>query len=107
MTTAKRVLEWLEKQQKKKEIALYNVANKPNRTEQEIDSILEALDVIEYLQEGLEKRKEGVWYKETIPAPENSRYSAMAHYRLLCPFCGRRNGKRRDQFCGGCGAMLK
>lgn len=107
MTTPEAAIAWLDKQQKQKEIALYNTANKPNRSETEIDDILEALDVIEYLTESLEARTEGKWYRESLPVPDNAKYSAMSHYRLVCPFCGRRNGKRKDSFCGGCGARLK
>jgi hypothetical protein len=107
MTTPEAAIAWLNKQLKQKEIALYNATNKPGRSETEIDDILEALDVIEYLTESLEARREGEWFRESLPAPDDAKYTGMEHYRLVCPFCGRRSGKRRERFCAGCGARLK
>jgi hypothetical protein len=49
----------------------------------------------------------GKWYKEPIPTPENAKNTTMEHYRLVCPFCGRRNGKKREKFCADCGAILR
>jgi hypothetical protein len=49
----------------------------------------------------------GKWYKETIPTPPNAKNTTMEHYRLVCPFCGRRNGKKREKFCADCGAILR
>jgi len=51
MTTPETALLWLQKQYKQKEISLYNATHKPNRSDKEIDDLLEALDVIEYLIE--------------------------------------------------------
>ena len=107
MTTPEAALAWLGRQQKQKEIALHTAANKPNRSDKEIDDILEALDVIEYLTENAGNRIEGEWYRESLPVPDNAKHSALAHYRLVCPFCGRRNGKKRDNFCPECGKRLK
>lgn len=107
MTTPEAATAWLNKQLKQKEIALHNAANKPNRSEKEIDDILEALDVIEYLTETLEARQSGKWYKEAITTPDDAKYTEMERYRYVCPFCGRRNGKKRDRYCPSCGAMLK
>lgn len=51
--------------------------------------------------------KVGKWYKEPLPTPPNAKNTTMEHYRLVCPFCGRRNGKKREKFCADCGAILK
>ena len=51
MTTPEAALAWLNKQYKQKTIALFRATHKPNRNDKEIDDILEALDVIEYLIE--------------------------------------------------------
>lgn len=51
--------------------------------------------------------KVGKWYKEPLPTPENAKNTTMKHFRLVCPFCGRRNGKKREKFCADCGAILK
>lgn len=108
MTTADAAVEWLNKQTKAKEIALTRATAKPNHDDKEIDDILCALDILEYLMEqAVAHHKEGKWYKEPLPHPEDPKKQNMEHYRLVCPFCGRRNGKRRDRFCPSCGAMLK
>lgn len=49
----------------------------------------------------------GKWYKEPLPTPPNAKNTTMEHYRLVCPFCGRRNGKKREKFCADCGAILR
>ena len=54
MVTPEIALEWLQKQQKRKEASLSNAANKPNRSEVEVGNILEVLDVLEYLIELVE-----------------------------------------------------
>lgn len=51
--------------------------------------------------------KTGEWYKEPLPTPPNEKNPTMEHYRLVCPFCGRRNGKKREKFCADCGARLR
>ena len=49
MATPEAAMAWLGKQQLKKETALCKASRKPNATGKEIDDILGALDVIEYL----------------------------------------------------------
>lgn len=49
----------------------------------------------------------GKWHKEPLPTPPNAKNTTMEHYRLVCPFCGRRNGKKREKYCADCGAILK
>ena len=49
MTTPEAALEWLNKQTKAKEIALFRATNKPNRDDREVDDILTALDILEYI----------------------------------------------------------
>ena len=51
--------------------------------------------------------KVGKWYVEELPVPENAKNTTMKHYRLVCPFCGRRNGKKREKHCADCGAILR
>ena len=49
MTTPEAALKWLNKRQKQKEVSLFNATHKPNPSDREIDNLLEALDIIEYL----------------------------------------------------------
>lgn len=49
MTTPEAALEWLNKQTKAKEIALFRATNKPNRDDREVDDILTALYILEYI----------------------------------------------------------
>ena len=51
--------------------------------------------------------KVGKWYKETIPTPPNAKNTTMEHYRLVCPFCGMRAGKKKTKYCADCGAILR
>lgn len=59
------------------------------------------------LDNGVTTRQVGKWYKETLPTPPNAKNTTMKHYRYVCPFCGRRNGKKREKFCADCGAILR
>lgn len=59
------------------------------------------------LENGVTIRQVGKWYKEPLPTPPNAKNTTMEHYRLVCPFCGRRNGKKRERFCADCGAILR
>ena len=59
------------------------------------------------LDNGVALQKFGKWFKEQLPVPKNAKNTTMEHYRLVCPFCGRRNGKKRERFCADCGAMLR
>lgn len=59
------------------------------------------------LDNGVTIRQSGRWFVEKLPTPENAKNTTMEHYRLVCPFCGRRNGKKREKFCADCGAILK
>lgn len=54
-----------------------------------------------------ETPRTGKWYKETIPTPPNAKNTTMEHYRLVCPFCGMRAGKKKTKFCADCGAILR
>lgn len=54
MQTDDTVLEWLRKLQKRKEASLMNATKKSNASAAEIDSLLETLDVLEYLIETIE-----------------------------------------------------
>lgn len=60
MTTTAAVIEWLNKQTKAKEIALTRAANKPNRDDREIDNILSALDILEYITGVISAQPESV-----------------------------------------------
>lgn len=51
--------------------------------------------------------KVGKWYKETLPTPPNAKNTTMEHYRLVCPFCGMRAGKKKKKHCADCGAILR
>ena len=51
--------------------------------------------------------KVGKWYKEPLPTPPNAKNTTMEHYRLVCPFCGMRAGKKKTKFCADCGAILR
>lgn len=107
MTTSDAAIEWLQKQTKAKEIALHRATSKPNHDDKEIDDILYALDILEYLMEqAVAHHKAGKWYKQQLPTPDDPKKQNMEHYRLVCPFCGRQNGKKRERFCANCGAML-
>ena len=54
MTTPEIAIEWLRKQYKRKEASLMNATKKANASAAEIDSLLETLDVLEYLIERIE-----------------------------------------------------
>ena len=107
MTTSDATIEWLQKQTKAKEIALTRATNKPNHDEREVDDILKALDILEHITEIVANRKEGKWFKEQLPTPDDPKKQNMEHYRLVCPFCGLRHGKKKKNFCEDCGAILK
>jgi hypothetical protein len=107
MNVHKSAIAWLKKQATSKDIALYQALHKPNCTEKEKQDIEDAIEVIDYLIGKMESVQVGEWYKEPLPAPENAKNTTMEHYRLVCPFCGRRNGKKREKFCADCGAILR
>ena len=107
MTTSDAAIEWLQKQTKAKEIALHRATSKPNHDEREVDDILKALDILEHITEIVAHHKAGKWFKEQLPTPDDPKKQNMEHYRLVCPFCGLRHGKKKKNFCEDCGAILK
>lgn len=107
MTVHEAALKWLQKQSRSKDIAMYRAMQKPNRSEKEIEDIEDAIEAIDYLLHVVEGANIGEWYKEQLPMPDNAKNKNMEHFRLVCPFCGRRNGKKRDNFCPECGAIMK
>ena len=59
------------------------------------------------IENGVFVRPSGEWYKEELPVPYGAKNPSIERYRLVCPFCGHRNGKRWDKFCPECGSRLK
>ena len=49
MTTSDAAIEWLNRQLKAKDIAMYRALHKPNAPESEIAAIEDAIEIIEYI----------------------------------------------------------
>ena len=49
MTTSDAAIEWLQKQIKAKDIAMYKALHKPNVPESELSAIEDAIEIIEYI----------------------------------------------------------
>lgn len=61
----------------------------------------------ELIENGVFVRPCGTWYVEQLHVPDDAKNKNMERYRVVCPFCGRRNGKKQDKYCPECGSRLK